>query len=166
MIRLALLLAVLTATGALAAEPAPIVGAWALDSGVRVYPDGHTTPLDFITDSAHATGTIVYDASGTMAVQIAGGSRPVLPPAPPPFVESPTQARVVLGSYYAYFGRWTLDVAHGLVRHLIAQSLDPSETGQVYSRHYVIEGDRLTLETQNRDPATQTFNRLVWHRIK
>lgn len=156
-------------TGGAVAAPAPLLGAWTLERAAQVDADGRELPLTIVTGAATARGLIVYSESGWMSVQIAGGGRPVGVNQGSGTVRtySPEAAAAVLGSYYAYFGHYTVDAAEGVVRHRITDSLHPDETGITYTRRYAVEGDTLTLETE---PFTidgdRRYNRLVWKRAR
>ena len=162
-------IAAMLLAGAALAAPAPLTGAWTLERAAQVDADGRERPLTIVTGAAAARGLIIYSDSGWMSVQIAGGGRPIGVNQGSGTVRTypPDAAAAVLGSYYAYYGRYTVDAAAGLVRHRITDSLHPDETGITYTRRYAVEGDTLTLETEPFDvDGDRRFNRLVWRRAR
>ena len=167
MLRVLVLFASTGLAASAVAAPAPLVGAWTLERAAQIDADGRERPLTIVTGADAARGLIVYSESGWMSVQIAGGGRPVGVNQGSGTVRtySPEAAAAVLGSYYAYFGRYTVDAEAGVVRHRITDSLHPDETGITYTRRFTVEGDTLTLETEPFDvDGDRRFNRLVWRR--
>lgn len=167
-LRLALFALPLLAALPAAAAP-PLTGAWTLVRGEQVDADGRTRPLAIVSGAEGARGLIVYAESGWMSVQIAGSGRPVGANQGSGTVRSydPAAAAKVLGSYYAYYGRYLVDPAAGTVSHMIVDSLHPDETGITYVRRYAVAGDELTLETEPFDvDGDRRYNRLVWKRAR
>lgn len=117
-------------------------------------------------ESPRAAGTIIYTREGRMATQSVVLPRPVVPPVPegPGEVRawSPEQARQVVETYDAYFGRYEVDEAKHIVTHHIEGELRPSYVGAAYARRYEIDGDRLLLSSTNPDERW----RVVWERVK
>jgi hypothetical protein len=91
-----------------------------------------------------ASGMLIYDPSGGMALQIAG-DRPTVGTVEAYQSLSPQDRMVFLDNYYAYFGTFEVDEAAHTVIHRVRASLRPNEAGVSYHRQYSIEGDRLTL---------------------
>jgi hypothetical protein len=125
-----------------------------------------SAPLRFLQGADRATGIIIYDRSGWMSVQIVGAGRPKITRGPGARVYAPDVGATVLRSYYAHYGRYEVNQAKGVVRHIVSGSLYPDETGWSYERHFTIDGDALLLTTE---PMTiegeQRIDRLVWQRI-
>lgn len=143
-----------------------LLGSWSLISAEQVGTDGSGAPSRIVDGAEHATGLLVYTADGSVSVQIAGSPRPTFvrsADAPEP---DPETSAALLGTYYAYFGRYSWDRPHQTISHLVTASLFSGEAGRTYERRLKIEGDLLTLETQ---PVIlegkQVFNRLVWRRV-
>ncbi len=141
---------------------ARLLGAWRLLDAVTVYPDGSTGP--WYDRPGPYTGLLIYEVTGVMSVQIAS-ERPRAK-SPPAFSEMAAAEQLrYLDSYYAYFGRFDVDEAASAVRHLVETSLDPTETGSIYTQEVSIEGDRLTLSTQPwRVHGELRHSRLTWAR--
>jgi hypothetical protein len=134
--------------------PSPgLVGAWSLVSAETVHENGASTPAF----GDMASGSLIYDRSGQMALQIAG-ERPAIGGVEAYLEMPPSDRMVFLDSYYAYFGTFEIDEAAHVVVHRVRASLRPNETGVTYRRQYVIEGDRLTLATP---PETHAGELLV-----
>lgn len=140
----------------------PLAGAWALERTDAVMVDGgQVVPNQAVNDAGRATGLILYDPSGWMALQIGAGGR--APDAGGPIGRT---RPIATGSYYAYYGRYEVDVAGGVVRHAIKDSLMPPEAGITAVRHFRIDGDRLTLTSDPVDrPGGRRINRIVFHRL-
>lgn len=140
----------------------PLVGAWRLERLDAIRPDtGQVVANGAVNDPEHATGILLYDASGWMALEIGAGGRN-------PDRQGPVgrQRVVETGSYYAYYGRYEVEPGKRVVRHVIADSLMPPEIGITAIRHYVLEGDRLTLtsDTLTR-PDGPRVNRIIFRRL-
>jgi hypothetical protein len=165
------LLPVLALAGCAWAQPvsdrapalSPIVGTWRVVSVQSVRPDG-TVSTGWL--GKHPTGSIVYLASGYIAVQIMRDPRPEIPGDGD--AAATTQAKAAaMDGYYAYYGTYKVDAQSRTITHNVEASLRPDEVGKHYRRYYELDGDRLTLTTL---PPDQTrgaaFNRLVWERMK
>lgn len=137
------------------------VGTWALvsqeyrdGSGQVVYPAGR-----------EAAGVIMYDAAGSMAVQIMRVDRPLFASGD---VLDGTDAeiRAAYQGYNAYFGTYTVDEAQRIVTHHLKGSLFPNRVGSEQVRYFTFEGDRLTLRTPPilRGGAS-LVGTLVWERV-
>jgi Lipocalin-like domain len=141
---------------------ARLLGAWHLTDAVTVYASGGTGP--WYDRPGPYQGLIVYDASGAMSVQIASARAPAR--SPPEFAAMATAERLAyLQSYYAYFGRFEVDEARSEVRHWVATSLDPTESGVTYTQRMRLAHGRLTLTTQPWRVGDQwRHSRLRWIR--
>jgi hypothetical protein len=117
---------------------------------------------------AHCSGLLIYEASGSMSVQISGQPRPRLPtPAVrgPGVVQDEQIAARLLATYYAYFGTWEYDEPEGRVTHHVAGSLYPDETGLNYTQEVALDADRLTFTVRHRDATGESLHRKVWERV-
>lgn len=146
----------------LLAAASPLVGAWRLESMDAILVDsGRVVPNEAVDDADHASGLLIYDASGWMALEIGAGGRV-------PDRRGPVGRRreVKTGSYYAYYGRYEIEPGKKVVRHLIADSLMPPEIGLTALRHYVVAGDRLTLTSDAAlRPDGRRVNRITFRRL-
>jgi Lipocalin-like domain len=142
------------------------VGAWKLVSIETMRPNGE---IIYPFYGMHPQGLIMYDRSGWMSVQIVSD-----PPATKPSASSREEMihaavdekAAALDGYYAYFGTWTVDKGQGTVTHHIQQSLYPAERGEDGVRHFVLEGDRLTLTAKTHEMGEDHVRRLVWERFR
>jgi Lipocalin-like domain len=112
-----------------------------------------------------AVGQIAYDAAGHMAVQIMRpGRKPFA--AGDPGAGTPDELSAAFLGYAAYYGTYSVDESAGVVTHHLAASLFPNWVGSDQRRHYVLEGDRLTLTTPPiLSRGKPRVFRLVWKRV-
>lgn len=108
------------------------------------------------------TGIIFYDATGWMSVQIQGDHPPIELVGEAPTAE---EAHKALSTYWAYFGRYSVDQVAKTVTHHRTGSVNPGWHRQVdYVRAYEFLGpDRVVLRPQA--PA-KNGNELVWERLR
>jgi hypothetical protein len=146
-----------------------LIGAWRLLSIQLVGPNGPTVDPFF---GADPTGTLVYDPSGWMSVQIVGSQRPAMA-APAAGASRPTRGATaqdaqlraaVLDTYYAYFGTWHYDEATSTVVHDVKSSLIPGEDGKSYSQTVTLDGGHLIF-TRRETTGGATAQVKVWERI-
>ena len=141
------------------------VGAWRLVSVETIRPNGEVIYPFY---GKHPEGLIMYDNSGSISVQIvsdppakvpAGSSREEVMAAPA------AEKSSAFEKYYAYCGTWSLDAPKQMVTHHIRQSLMPGEVGDDAVRHYVLDGDRLTLTAKTHEMGEDHQRKLVWQRV-
>ncbi|HTR25457.1 MAG TPA: lipocalin-like domain-containing protein [Terriglobales bacterium] len=140
------------------------VGAWQLVRVETIRPNGE---IIYPFYGKHPQGLIVYDASGWMSVQIVSDPQPNVPKADSreEFLSAPASEKAAaIDGYYAYWGRWTVDTTKGTITHHIEQSLYPAERGEDGVRHFVIEGDKLTLTADTNEMGERHQRKLVWRR--
>ena len=150
------------ATSPVSAEQ--FVGAWRLVSVETSRPSGETIYPYY---GKHPEGLLMYDRSGWMSVQIVSDPQPDVPKADSRegFIAAPAAEKVkAIDGYYAYLGTWTVDAAACTVTHHILQSLYPGERGEDGVRHFVIDGDTLTLTAQTHEMGEVHQRKLVWQR--
>jgi lipocalin-like protein len=141
------------------------VGAWRLVSVETVRPNGEVIYPFY---GKHPQGLIVYDSSGWMSVQIISDPAPTQPGASSreEMLRAPAAEKAAaFDGYYAYFGTWTVDATKGTVTHHIQQSFYPAERGEEGVRHFVLDGDRLTLTAKTHEMGEDHERRLVWKRL-
>jgi hypothetical protein len=112
---------------------------------------------------------MLYDRNGWMSVQIVSDPPSTLPKNSSweAFLAAPSAEKVAaVESYYAYFGTWTLDPSNSTVTHHIKQSLRPGERGEEGVRHFVLDGDRLTLTAKTHEMNEDHERRIVWQRVR
>lgn len=137
------------------------VGTWTLvsqeyrDENDQVaYPAG--------TESA---GVIIYDAAGSMAVQIMRLGRPLF--ASGDILDgTDDEIRAAYQGYNAYFGTYTVDEAQRIVIHHLSGALFPNRVGHDQLRYFEVSGSRLTLKTPPILRAGAYLRgTLVWSRV-
>ena len=143
-----------------------LMGAWRLVSVETVRPNGEVIYPYY---GKQPQGLIIYDRSGWMSVQIVSDPAPTVPTADSrqDFQVAPVKEKVVaVEGYYAYCGTWTIDVSAATVTHHIKQSLLPGERGEEGVRHFLLEGDRLTLTAKTHEMGEDHVRKLVWQRAR
>jgi len=120
--------------------------------------------------SDQPSGTIIYDATGRMAVQILYKQNRAN------FAKGPNagtqeEKAASFESYTAYWGTYTVDAKAGTITHHIEGALNPGNTGKDNLRYFELEGNRLTLNNPDdgkggfRD-RKETSRQLVWERVE
>jgi len=141
-----------------------LVGAWRLVSIETKRSNGEVIYPFY---GRHPEGLLMYDRSGWMSVQIVSDPKPTQPTADSreDFLKaSPAEKAAAIDGYYGYFGTWTIDPSAATVTHHIQQSLYPAERGENGVRHFVIEGQRLTLTAKTHEMGEDHVRELVWER--
>jgi Lipocalin-like domain len=131
------------------AQSTGLVGTWRLVSAEDRLPGGK---IEYPFGSG-ATGTITYDATGHMAVQIMRPARKL-------WAAFEAGSGQPLLSYVAYFGTYDVDEATHRVVHHIQGHLDPKRLGVDNVRTYELVGDRLTLIEAERPERHVTWERV------
>jgi hypothetical protein len=151
-------------------KPAPLarsklIGGWRLVSIETTRPNGEVIYPFY---GKHPEGLIFYDRSGWMSVQIVSDPKPTTPTASSReefLAAAPAEKVAAIDGYYAYYGTWTIDEATSTVVHHIKQSMYPGERGEDGSRHFILDGDRLTLVAKTHEMGEDHERKLVWQRI-
>jgi hypothetical protein len=144
-----------------------ILGLWRL---VRIDYSGPNGPLKDPVFGPNPSGTIIYDSSGWMSVQIVTGNRPRLgnPATRLSGLNTLEEAQLkaaALDSYYAYFGTWTYDSGKSTISHHLVASLLPDETGLDYQREVQFDGRHLSLIVHRQSEGEARTRTLVWERL-
>jgi len=109
-----------------------------------------------------AVGTILYDRSGEMSVQVMSANRKT--PAGGSWEKAPlAELQELYGSYYAYHGGFEIVDEGTAIIHRIRGSLRPSDTGTNQKRSARLVEGRLILTSPV--GANGTFNRITWERV-
>jgi len=143
-----------------------LIGAWRLVSVETIRPSGEVIYPFY---GKHPEGLIVYDRSGWMSVQIVSDPQPTVPRASSreEFLAAVAVEKVAaIEGYYAYCGTWPSDPSNSTVTHHIKQSLYPGERGEEGTRHFVLDGDRLTLIAKTHEIGEDHQRKLVWQRLQ
>ncbi len=123
-----------------------LVGTWRLVSYWAAGPGGDITqPM-----GPTPRGRLNYDASGRIFVQLTDPDRRAFMRANPR-AGTNEEVRAAFASYIADYGSYTVDPDRGTVTHHLEASLVPNWTGGDQVRHFLLEGDRLTLKTPPND---------------
>ena len=133
-------------------------GTWKLVSAVREEIPSGTTTLMF---GEKPQGMLNYSPEGRMIALIAHGSRK----APANGRPTAAEAEALYRSMLSYGGSYS--VAGDVVTHHVDISWNEAFTGGEQTRHFKLDGNRLTLSTpQSGDPidGKMSVRRLVWER--
>ena len=138
----------------------PVIGTWSLQSYVRErLSDGHKH--NQFGDAP--TGCICYAADGRMYAIFTRNDRVM----PRDVVPTDEEGVELIGSMVAYAG--TFSIGDGVVVHHIDTSWNQAWTGTDQIRHFVLEGDTLTITTAPyKSYLDGTLGRsiLVWTKIR
>ena len=146
-------------TNAPASDP-PIVGVWRLVSWERRMPDGEVT----LPYGETPGGQIAYLGNGRMSAQLMRPDR-VFPDTATSTAEE--MRAFILGSFFSYYGDYTVDLEAGVVTHHVEGALHLEWLDSDRPRAFRLEGrDRLILSTAP-DPQMEAggVNTLHWERI-
>ena len=131
----------------------PFVGTWRLVSQHSLYPDGSTEP----SRGDGADGIIIYDAAGNVAVQLMRTDEYARD------FTNLAELKTAMQGFLAYYGRFEVYEAAGVVRHFVTGSSYFGYRGTTQVRHYEFVGDTLTLKAKSSfDDSTRL---LVWRRV-
>jgi hypothetical protein len=163
---LGLILVVVGAVATPAAQPKPdaakvkqqLIGSYRLVSFVQFDEKGVERTTNY------TVGQISYDAAGRMSAQLMASDRARIPQGGQA-TATDAQRLAALQGYIAYFGRYEIDAARGVVTHHVEGSLTQNMLGQAMPRWYEFspDGQTLYLMTKNGDRVT---GRLRWDRHK
>lgn len=105
-------------------------------------------------------GRIMYDEAGNMSAQLTRSGRPLITR------DSTDRDRLAAAAgYVAYFGKYEIDAAKGIVTHRVEGSTNTSWVGTGLVRYYAFssDGNRLMLSIKNNDRVTSM---LTWEKLK
>ena len=110
-------------------------------------------------------GQLIYDGHGNFSGQIAGSGRPAFK-VNNLLKGTEEEVRKAFEGYIAYYGTYAVDEASGRVTHNVKNSLFPNWIGDIQTRLFEFEGDRLRLNTEpikgKKGDLTVT---LLWERV-
>ncbi len=131
-----------------------LIGSYKLVSYVSYDEKGTERPTNY------TIGQISYDAAGRMSAQLMAKDRPTAGRG-----ASDAERAASLAGYIAYYGRYEIDAARGVVTHHVEGSVNMGMVGQAMPRWYELtpDGQTLYLMTKNGDRVT---GRLRWDRHK
>ena len=144
------------AAPAVAAPPAALIGAWALETFVTDQPKGGERPRF----GPNPVGYLIYTADGHMSATLMGSHRALLPA---PDGSSATRGEVTssLSNFLSYAGRYEIRGNH--VFHHVEVSVFTNLVGTTLERKFDLSGNVLTIETLPPE-IWGSSNRLVWRR--
>lgn len=142
-------LSVLAASPAAAQSACDFVGTWELLSIETLSESGEWRPV--LYTGAAPVGILMYDDRGNMAVQVTTTPRNTEIDRPPEWVNG----------YVAYYARYEVDVAAGLVTHYRRNHINPAIGGLTVVRYFSCHDDVLTLTV-----APDRTVRLNWARAR
>jgi hypothetical protein len=137
-----------------------IVGSWEIEAVESRNDDGS---VDHPFGPA-PRGLLVYTPEGLVTVHLAGTNRARFA-SEDHLKGTPDELKMAFATYVAYFGRFELNEAEGVILHHVEGSAFPNWVGNVQRRNISLEGDRLTLSTQPMMIGDRTRTSvLVWRR--
>jgi Lipocalin-like domain len=141
-----------------------LIGAWRMvDAETVDIATGASAPLS--GKRGPYSGLIVYLANGLMSVQFAA-QRNVVRVSASRGQLTADEKSAYFDTYFGYFGKFEVDEQERLVRHQPEGSILESQVGRTLVRLIKIDGDLLTLTTEDRRKTATglTFDRLTWRR--
>ena len=110
-------------------------------------------------------GRLMYDGHGSFSGQIAGSERPSFQSANL-LKGTPEEIKAAFEGYIAYYGTYEVDEANSRVTHHVESSLFPNWIGDIQTRLYEFEGERLRLNTLPiKGARADLTNTLLWERV-
>jgi Lipocalin-like domain len=139
-----------------------ILGSWELRAAEGRYDDGSVEHLY----GSGARGLLIYTPEGRMTVQLSAANRARFA-SDDMWKGTSEELKAAFNGYLAYFGRYELNEADGVILHHVEESMFPNWTGNVQRRSISLEGDRLTLSTLPGPVGGRVVTAtLVWERSR
>jgi hypothetical protein len=104
-----------------------VTGAWTLVSGSEIYPDGKKK-------MPWATGNLILDPTGHVALFLVGKDQPTSSPS----------VRTPVGPFIAYYGAFTVDDANNTLTYKIEHAGSPLANGATRVMKVTFDGDTMT----------------------
>ena len=133
-------------------EAAKFVGAFKLVSYECYGPGGG------VTTAPYREGSMLYDDSGQMSAHLVNPDRPT-----PEGTPSEADRAKLYQSYFAYFGRYDVNVYQGVVRHYVEGGLRPGLDDRTLVRAYEFDDDDTRLVLTEKD-GDRVVGRVTWER--
>ena len=109
-------------------------------------------------------GQLMYDLQGSFSGQISGSGRPAFQTGNL-LKGTEEEIKKAFEGYIAYYGTYEVDEANSQVTHRVESALFPNWIGDVQTRNYEFEGERLRLSTQPiKGRRADLTNILLWER--
>ncbi len=110
-------------------------------------------------------GQLIYDGHGNFSGQIAGSGRPAFQSGNL-LKGTEEEIKKAFEGYIAYYGTYEVDEASGRFIHHVKNSLFPNWIGDVQTRFFELEGERLRLNTEPIKGAKGDLTvTLLWERV-
>lgn len=122
------------------ADEDAVVGTWQLVSYEDKSPDGES----HYPFGKEPKGLLMYDAGGRMSIQLMKVPHPGVASGDDSRV-TPEEKQALYDAYVAYFGRYTVDAAKGVIVHHVEADLADVYIGNDEERPFVLRGDTLIL---------------------
>jgi hypothetical protein len=144
----------------------PLIGTWKFVADQQVDESGKVVQEDKDVD-----GLLIYTNEGLMSVQFywRGKRQPMMNDSIMnrdgisyglglgKNTWTTDDAKMLIDTYDAYFGKYDVDVKNSTVTHVIFANLRPEKSGTTYKRTYKVEGDNLYLRSTNPEMKWQTW---------
>ncbi len=109
-------------------------------------------------------GQLIYDGRGSFSGQIVGSGRPVFQSGNL-LKGTEEEIKTAFEGYIAYYGNYEVNEAKSQVTHRVVGALFPNWIGDIQTRNYEFEGERLRLSTQPiKGSRADLTNILLWER--
>ena len=136
-------------------------GTWRLLSRIDVDDKGKEVPDPALGSAPVAL--LFYDRTGNFSAQFMNPDRTQISAERSAIAKNNTQA---VGGYDAYFGKYAVDDATGVVTQTLLGSLSRENVGAIISRRMIVTGNSLVIKLEtsawNGTPIIRT---LTWERI-
>jgi len=111
------------------------------------------------------TGLLMYDGQGGFSGQISASERPAFQSANL-LKGKPQEIKMAFEGYIAYYGTYVVDEVTGQMVHRVEGSLFPNWIGDIQTRNYEFEGEKLRLDTLPIKGAKADLTvTLLWERV-
>ena len=138
------------------------IGTWKLVSSEYRRLDGKLAYLK----GRDAVGTLMYDASGHMSVQVMRPNRPAFASGDH-LKGTPEEIKSAFKGFVAYYGTYEVNEGEGTVTHHLEGSSFPNWVGTALRRFFEFSGNRLILRTSPMPVGgEQITGILTWERAE
>ena len=150
-------------------ENSSLIGTWNFTADQEIDSVGN-----IINQDSNVSGLLLYTADGDMSVQLLWHQKrePIMTDSIMKYDGNstsiglgnnswtPDQNRILIDSYDAYFGKYTVDWDNNIVTHRINGNLRPEKKLKEYKRKFTLKGDTLLL----RSPDPKDRWQVLWTR--
>ncbi len=136
------------------------VGTWKLVSSVERLANGTERPYGF---GPHATGYLMYDASGHVCAQVVNPDRPLWHDPDHP---TPDEVKTAYDGFGGYCGTFTVDTEKHMLTHYPEVSFDPNAVGKPSPRNYAFDGKKLIYDgTDKAEDGSESHWTMIWQKV-